>query len=257
MPTDNVYRVKGKSPLGTSTMVALRTLDVFLQYGIIAHGLADPLLALLGVNNVVSDAPAVALGLPLKSLLVLAMAAGSALKHDYWAVFVAKEQMPVGTAVLVSLFNTVFNSLNSIFALTAAASYFAPSFLTQSSNVHEISPSFAIGVSAYSAGILVETISEVQRRNFKDDRKNAGKPFKGGLFSLARHINYGGYTTWRTGYALASGGWLWATFVASFFSYDFLARGIPVLDEYCTKRYGASWAAYKQKVRYVLIPGII
>lgn len=257
MPKDNVYRVKGQSPLGTSTMVGLRTLDVFIQYGIIAHGLADPLLTLLGASSVVSAAPLVALGLPLKPLLVLAMAAGSALKQDYWAVFVAKEQMLVGSAVLISLFNTVFNSLNSIFALTAAASHFAPSFLTQSSNMHEISPMFAIGVAAYVVGILTETISEVQRRNFKDDTKNAGKPFTSGLFSLARHINYGGYTTWRTGYALASGGWIWATFVGSFFSYDFLTRGIPVLDEYCTTRYSATWAEYKKKVTYVLIPGVI
>ncbi len=66
-----------------------------------------------------------------------------------------------------------------------------------------------------------------------------------------------------------------AAFVGTFFSYDFITRGIPVLDDYCTKRvstntscievkiladdslqYGASWAEYKKKTTFRFIPGL-
>jgi len=99
-------------------------------------------------------------------------------------------------------------------------------------------------------------VSEIQRKAFKDEKKNEGKPFTGGLFGLARHINYGGYVVWRSSYALVSGGLLWAAFVGTFFGTDFARRGIPVLDEYCSKRYGVAWAEYRKNVQYKLIPGI-
>lgn len=82
-------------------------------------------------------------------------------------------------------------------------------------------------------GMLAETVSEVQRKIFKDKPENKGRVYTGGLFGLARHINYGGYTIWRAGFALASAGWIWAAVVGAFFAYDFATRGIPVLDEYC------------------------
>lgn len=94
---------------------------------------------------------------------------------------------------------------------------------------------FIIGVGAYVLGMATESISEIQRKNFKADPRNAGKPYTGGLFGLARHINYGGYTVMRAGYALATGGWMWSAFVGAFFFRDFATRGVPVLDEYCSK----------------------
>lgn len=168
------------------------------------------------------------------------MAAGSALKQNYTLAFITQEEMPVSTAMGVSFFNTIFNSLSSIVSLTAAASYFAPSLLSQSTNEHGISPMFIAGTALYVLGIMTEAISETQRRIFKNDPKNAGKPYTGGLFGLARHINYGGYTVWRTGYAMAAGGLPLAALVATFFSYDFITRGIPVLDHYCTDRVGTN-----------------
>lgn len=143
--------------------------------------------------------------------------------------------MTSGSAVVISAFNTVFNSINSILSLTTAASAFAPSLLTtQDENGASI---LLIGSSiSYFVGLGLEAICERQRKVFKDDPKSAGKPYTGGLFGLARHINYGGYTIWRASYALASGGWIWGAFVAAFFTYDFTNRAIPVLDEYCTTR---------------------
>jgi steroid 5-alpha reductase family enzyme len=56
--------------------------------------------------------------------------------------------------------------------------------------------------------------------------------YDGGLFGLSRHINYFGYTLWRTGYALAAGGWTWGAVTGSILAYDFNFRAIPVLQHY-------------------------
>jgi steroid 5-alpha reductase family enzyme len=232
---DFVSRVKAPSPLGTSLFVGLRQFDIFIQYGFLAKGLADPLLKLLSVTPT-TTAPIVALGLPLRQLIILAMAAGTAIKQSYAVCFIQQEEMRPGTAIMVAVFNTIFNSTNTIFSLTAAASYFTPSVLTRTDNATGFSPLFILGVTIYVLGMATETIAEIQRREFKADPKNAGKPYMGGLFGLARHINYGGYTIMRAGYALATGGWLWSAFVFTFFFQEFVTRGVPVLDEYCSKR---------------------
>ena len=236
---DNVSRVKASSPLGTSLFVGLRQLDIFIQYGFLAKGLADPLLNLLSISPT-TTAPTVALGLPPQQLIILGMAAGTAIKQSYAACFIQQEEMRPGTAIIVAIFNTVFNSANTILSLTAAASYFTPSLLTRADNATGLSPLFIFGVAGYVLGLATEAIAEIQRRGFKADPKNAGKPYTGGLFGLARHINYGGYTIMRAAYALATGGWLWSAFVFSFFFHDFATRGVPVLDEYCSKRVSGS-----------------
>jgi hypothetical protein len=212
-----ISRVKRPSPLGTSLFIGLRSLDPFLQYGILGSGLAAPLLSALNVSTVRSSAPLVVLGLPLKPFIVLAMAAGTTIKQVYWIAYLSNEEMPTGNSIIISIFNTVFNSANSILSLTAAANFFAPSFLTGSQNGNEISPLFILGSISYTIGLIIEAVSETQRKSFKDDPKNKGKAYTGGLFGLARYINYGAYTVMRSGYALASGGWVWGSFVVIFF----------------------------------------
>lgn len=236
-------------------MVSLRTADIFLQYGILAKGLAGPLLSALNISQPPNFAPAIALGLPLKPLLILAMAAGTSIKQSYWLVYVSKEEMLPLNAVLISVFNTLFNSVNSILSLTAAANAFTPEFLT-AENSDGVSTLLVLSSVSYFVGLAIEAVSETQRKAFKDDPKNAGKVYTGGLFGLARHINYGAFTIWRSSYALASGGWIWGGILAVFFSWDFVNRAIPVLDEYCWSRYGPSWTEFKNKVPYKLFPGI-
>jgi protein-S-isoprenylcysteine O-methyltransferase Ste14 len=234
---DRVSRVKRPSPLGSSIFVCLRSLDVFIQYRILAKGLANPLLNILHVSRIsTNSAPIVVLGLPLQPLILLAMAAGSAIKHNYWQICVSEQEMPPSMGFAVGLFNMVNSTLNSIMSLTALSSYLLPSFVSSTDNSTTLPPLFILGTVSYTVGILLETISEVQRRNFKNDPKNEGKLYTGGLFSLARHINYGGYTVWRAGYALAAGGVIPGVLVAAFFGYDFISRGIPLLDRYCSER---------------------
>ena len=102
------------------------------------------------------------------------------------------------------------------------------------------SPTFLLGVGMYAVGMLTEVISEFQRKAFKADPANKGKPYGGGLFSLATNINYGGYTVWRAGYAITAAGLPWGAVVGGWFFYDFATRGVPVLDQYCTERVSLS-----------------
>ncbi|PQE23318.1 membrane protein [Rutstroemia sp. NJR-2017a WRK4] len=232
-----VRGVKKPNPVSTATFVGLRSLDVVLQYGILAKGLADPLLNALSVHPTYHTlAPAVALGLPLKTLIMLGMAAGTTLKQSFWITSISNDLMLTGDAIKISVFNTLFNSLNSILSITSSAAYFTTPALNYSSNVTGLSPLVLLGTFSYLLGMTLETTSEIQRKRFKDNPKNAGKPYTGGLYGLARHINYGGYVLMRGGYALAAGGWICGSIMGAFFMADFATRAVPVLDDYCTER---------------------
>lgn len=139
----------------------------------------------------------------------------------------------MGPAVMISFLNTVLNGLNNTLALWTLTSV-KPKADTFSELFQN--PWVAAGTALYVTGILTETISELQRSAFKKDETNKGKPYAGGLFGLARHINYTGYTLWRTGYALTAAGPAWAAVKAAFFTWDFSQRAIPILDRYCSGR---------------------
>lgn len=83
---------------------------------------------------------------------------------------------------------------------------------------------------------------------------------------------------WRTGMAIASGGFMWGLANLGFFFYDFTRRAIPALDEYAESKvsfescknergvffslsnaspqYADSWHDYKKETKWVLIPYI-
>ena len=108
----------------------------------------------------------------------------------------------------------------------------------------------------YISGMAIETLTERTRKKFKDDEKNDGKLCREGLWNKARHINYGGYTLWRAGYAMAAGGWIPALGVAAFHIWHFVSRSTVFMSEYMQSRYGEQWEKYKKEVPYLLIPGI-
>jgi steroid 5-alpha reductase family enzyme len=181
-------------------------------------------------------------------LILLGMTIGSAVKQNIWLTALTGEPMNAKNATIVSAFNTVMNGLNNYaFLLTATSA---------STNSEFPQMPLIVGSTLYVTGILVELIAEIQRKQFKSDPKNKGKPYTGGLWALARHINYGAYTFWRAGYAVAAGGWIWGAIVGAFFFSDFANRGVPILNEYCEKRYGADWENFKKQTPYKLIPGI-
>lgn len=159
------------------------------------------------------------------------MAFGSSFKQILTMLVVSEQDYPPSSALMIALFNTIFNSTNTILSTWTATSR-SPS----ASSSLAPSPLDLIGPGLYLTGLLVEMISELQRTAFKKDPANKGKPHAGDLFSLARHINYGGYALWRASFAFTAGGWGWGLAVFAFFFYDFAYRGVPVLDAYLSQR---------------------
>jgi len=243
------------TPAGKLTFFLLRGIEPALQYSILAHGFGTSVLHRVGLRTLPRGLPAHTgislidgLGLSPYRLVLLGMAVGAAVKQNIWVATLSGEPMPVGGAVGIALFNAVFNSLSTYAFLTTATSASTEGDFPQ--------PALLIGSSLYVVGIMTELVAEIQRKRFKANPNNKGKAYTGGLWSFARHINYGGYTLWRAGYAMVGGGYTLGALVGAFFAWDFSQRAIPILNEYCEKRYGAQWEEFKQKTSYRLIPYI-
>ena len=159
---------------------------------------------------------------------ILVCAFGASWKQIFWVLFTSEQECPVVAAIMIGVFNTVFNSINAMLSLWAWSSAAVAEPLS--------STFFILGIALFSIGVFFEQYSEIQRKRFKSDPANKGKPFAGGLFSVALNINYGGYTLWRAGYAMVAAGWIWGGFIGVFFFYDFYARALPILDKYCIER---------------------
>ncbi|KIV87089.1 hypothetical protein PV11_02659 [Exophiala sideris] len=249
-PFDMIARgQRGNNLLGSAIFIGLRAADPFLQRQLLLN---SPLPALARILGLRPPRPPPTGGLPLAGsgmtpyqTLLWAFSIGSAAKHIFWITVLGNEPVGPAAAVAVGLFNTTFNTLNTLaFNLAGENPTFFPPW------------SVWVGTALYVTGILVETVGEIQRKWFKDDPRNEGKVFTGGLFSVVRHASYLGYTMWRTGYATASGGPVLGAAVAAFFISTFANRSIPALDNYMSKKYVEQWARVKRNVPYALIPGV-
>jgi len=241
-PRDNVSRSKAPSPLGTSIWVGLRAADTVLQYSILQRGWGSQLITKLGGSVVPFATPRDSFlaywGLPPYPAIIVGLAAGASFKHVIWQLGIAEQEMLPETAATMSFYNTAFNTANTLFSIWSFSSA-APQLATQSASISDVltsSPMVSIGLGLYAVGIVTELVSEIQRKAFKAKPENDGKPYGGGLWSLATNIDYGGYALWRAGYAVAASGPLWGILVGGFFFYDFARRGIPVFDQYCTEK---------------------
>lgn len=257
-PMDLVKRGSKKpSPVGTSLFIGLRALDPFLQYAILSSTSVIPSffekvgLSAVGAGTAASTGITVLdrLNLSPHRLVLLSMATGCAAKNIFWVLVTAQEEFPPSAAIPVAVFNTIFNSANSLLFSCAATS----AIWYTGEKSYGLTP-LTVGAAMFTLGILTEPLAEWQRQRFKADPANAGKPYTGGLWQYARHINYGAYTLWRAGYALTSSGFTWAAAVGAFFFTDFVTRAVPILDDYCTGRYGMYWEEFKRKTPYILIP---
>lgn len=256
-PMDLIKRgVKKINTSGNLTFVGLRAVEPLIQYGILARGLTSGVLNKAGVQTLPAGPPNTgtfldALGLSPYRLILLGMSSGAALKQIYWLLGISEEEMTPAAGATISVFNVIWNGINSILFTCAATS----ASLSSSSKFPQTP--LLVGSALYAVGFSVELAAEVQRKTFKKDPKNSGKLCTTGLWSLSRHINYAGYMLWRVGYAMASGGYIWAAVTGGFFAGDFLSRAIPLLDDYCAKKYGSQWDAYVQQTPYGFFPYII
>ncbi|CAI0646581.1 hypothetical protein COL154_003388 [Colletotrichum chrysophilum] len=261
-PFDLIQRgVKRTSVPGILTFVGLRGLDPILQYKLIAGGWGASLLSKLGLNVVLPLTAASNTGialidnlnLPLPHLILLGMSVGSFAKQAYWVVSVCAEEFGPSAAVPVSIYNTLVNSANSLLFLAASTSVLAsPLYFPGTSLPYQA----VLGSALFGIGMFLETASEEQRKHFKAKPENQGKVIREGLWSWARHINYGGYALWRAGYCMAASGFIGGTIMGVGQAFDFVSRAVPVLNEYCTKRYGEQWDQFKKETKWVILPGI-
>lgn len=231
---DLASREKRPSTFGSALFVGLRAADAVLQYSLLRQEWASDIVKALG-GIAVPTVGAGPLGLTPYGVVLSSFAVGASVKHVVWQVAISEQEMKPAAAVAISAFNTVFNTANTLLSAWALSSA-APTNLPPSTSISDVllsSPSLLAGSVVFGLGVATEIFAEFQRKWFKSKPENKGKPYGGGLWSLATNINYGGYTLWRTGYAIAAAGPVWGLLVGSFFVYDFTQRAIPILDRYC------------------------
>ena len=152
--------------------------------------------------------------------------------HVFWQLYISEQVMPTSFALIVCTFNTVMNASNVGMSLWGLASN-APAV---QNSILWGSWTRVLGLGMFYLGSFVETFANLQRKMFKDQPVNKGKVYMGGLFGMARHINFGGYLIWRTGFAIFGGGLPWGTVIVSYFLWYFSNVGVPALDAYCSER---------------------
>lgn len=190
------------------------------------------------------------------------------LKQNFTLLTTQQEEMTPVFSAQVGVFNAVCNSINSLLFITSQTS-------ASVNGEHFPQTPLIVGSALFASGLFIEAFSEIQRAAWKKDPANKGKVYDGGLFGLSRHINYFGYTLWRTGYSMAAGGFTIGALTAGLFTFQFLKVSIPELQSYLEKRvssrfrgklthpwltvlqYGEQFEAYKQKVPYAFIPYVI
>ena len=106
-----------------------------------------------------------------------------------------------------------------------------------------------VGVGLFFFGSYLNTLSEMQRKRFKDNPANKGKLFSGGLFSYARHINYFGDTVWAVGWVMVTQNPWWAIIPVALAA-GFVFFFIPLLSAHLKQKYGDQydeWAKTTKK----------
>jgi protein-S-isoprenylcysteine O-methyltransferase Ste14 len=222
---DNAIRTK--TSLGTSIFVLFRLLDPPLIWAILARGIASNLINFLKHNSFSFDKHDSSFGPFSPQAAILFMTIASSLKHVFWILFVSERQMSVVSGLLFGGLEMDFDVLSSILFL-----------LIDSSLTSIKSWVFFFGIFLFVFGFLLETVSEIQRRNFKCKPIGREKPYSHGLFAWARNINYGGHILWRSGFAMVSAGWIWAVIVGGLYFYYFAMSKVPVKDRHCQEKVG-------------------
>ncbi|KAI9693013.1 MAG: hypothetical protein M1822_005008 [Bathelium mastoideum] len=252
-------RLKEPTPLGTITFFILRILDIGLQYCLLRYNWAARLLSALGAHPSLLHSAATTSGTtggltPYAQLLV-ALAAGSTVQQLYWLYVLTENAFPAGFAAGIAAYNTLLNSTNTMLGVWAWSSGAPRAGASWQELI--IAPTVVGGVALYALGLGVEVWTERQRKAFKADSKNRGKPCGEALWGYALNANYGGYMLFRAGYSMVAAGLGWGTTVVVCLGCDFYFRAIPLLDTYMEGRYGDDFREIRRKVKYRLIPGIV
>ena len=145
-----------------------------------------------------------------------------------------------------------------IITLPGIIGSFALYYIGYSYLVYETSAPFgitdALGILLFIGGSVINTVSEIQRKKWKENPENKGKLFTKELFGYSRHINYFGDLLWVCGYALITHN-AYSVFIPLFLLLYFTLFAIPLQEKYLQKKYGENFKEYKSKTKR-LIPFI-
>ncbi len=111
-----------------------------------------------------------------------------------------------------------------------------------------------LGWVLFVGGSMLNTVSELLRKPFKDNPDNQGMLYTGGLFKYAIHINYLGDCLWVLGLALISNN-IYSLLIPLGLILVFVFGYIPKSDDYLQSKYGEQFTVYKLKTKK-LIPFI-
>ena len=239
--SEKVYDVldcseKGSNLLPNLVFTVLRNIEPYLQYLIIFRGYGHQIISNVGVPTIPAGP---------KGTVLVAMAATCAIKESINIITHREdEQMTCSIAIIAGIISTIPISTNTLATLSSLI--YGPS--------EDLGTLQYIGISMFTVGILTTMISELQSKRFHADPKNKDKLYSGGLFSLARHIDRGGDTLWRTGLALTSGNYWLAAIHFYWRICDFTTRVGPHLKQYYSKKYGEDWQKFEHDVPSILFP---
>lgn len=108
-----------------------------------------------------------------------------------------------------------------------------------------------VGGVLFVAGSLLNTVSEYQRKRFKERPANRGHLYTEGLFGLAMHINYFGDIVWAIGLAMITGS-IWSAVIPLLMTAMFVRGHIPRLDAHLAARYGEEFEEYRRSSKKLI-----
>jgi len=184
-------------------------------------------------------------GLNTRMALASAMAALYLLRMN-WALFVWSR------STALSKLDTRLPELQKLFlpvvlTNTVGWAYCLPFYFAA---VHQTPLSFldAVAVLVYLVGTVFHFGGDYQKRRFKLRSENKGVLLNTGFWALCRHPNYFGDFLIYVSFALISHSiWGWIAPALNLAQYVFDA--IPKNEKWAAEKYGASWAAYKQRTK--------
>lgn len=118
-----------------------------------------------------------------------------------------------------------------------------------------------IGIAIWTAGILIEIVSDRQKSTFRANPENKGKFINVGLWAWSRHPNYFGEIVLWIGMAIIASpvlhGWQWATLISPVFVAFLLTKvsGVPLLEQKSDQRWGGQqdYETYKRNTPVLML----
>ncbi|KAF3049593.1 hypothetical protein E8E11_009089 [Didymella keratinophila] len=218
-----------------------RIASIPLQYAVVIY---NPFgVSQLPSSNDLSFAPS---WLPLLEPLTvfLAMTGVLVFKQSIWMFHLCNERMTLQFALFGVLADFIYEGICAlVFSAAASNPMWRPSFLY-------------LGAAVHGFAAAVELAIELQRKAFKDDRKNRGKLCTTGAWGVVRHPNFSMNVVYGAAYGFATGGPLFALFPMAMYLGNFTTNAIPPKEVYLAEKYGEQWEKYCRVVKWKLCPWV-